>query len=137
MEERRQLTGREVALKQMLLPDEPEQRERVRALFEHEYHTLVQLKHPRVVTAFAEKVGSERRLAALYLLTVADIRGTSPRVWNAWKAKLLEDLFHATGAVLRGLFAEGTRPSSEDVAARIGFEPLDTRPLVQEQLATS
>jgi hypothetical protein len=41
-----------------------------------------------------------------------------------------------TGDFLRGLFAEGTRPSSEDVPARIGFEPLDTRPLVQEQLAT-
>jgi hypothetical protein len=41
-----------------------------------------------------------------------------------------------TGEFLRGLFAEGTRPSSEDVAARIGFDPLDTRPLVQEQLAT-
>jgi hypothetical protein len=42
-----------------------------------------------------------------------------------------------TGDFLRSLFAEGTRPSSEDVAARIGFEPFDTRPLVQEQLATS
>ena len=41
-----------------------------------------------------------------------------------------------TGDFLRGLFAEGTRPWSEDIAARIGFEPLDTRPLVQEQLAT-
>jgi hypothetical protein len=41
-----------------------------------------------------------------------------------------------TGEFLRELFAEGTRPSSEDVAARIGFDPLDTRPLVQEQLAT-
>jgi len=41
-----------------------------------------------------------------------------------------------TGEFLRGLFAEGTRPSSEDIAARIGFDPLDTRPLVQEQLAT-
>ena len=41
-----------------------------------------------------------------------------------------------TGDFLRSLFAEGTRPSSEDVAARIGFEPFDTRPLVQEQLAT-
>ncbi|HEX8011607.1 MAG TPA: [protein-PII] uridylyltransferase [Casimicrobiaceae bacterium] len=55
---------------------------------------------PAVVTAFAAKVASERRLAALYLLTVADIRGTSPRVWNAWKAKLLEELFHATQAEL-------------------------------------
>jgi hypothetical protein len=39
---------------------------------------------------------------------------------------------HATGEILRGLFAEGTRPSSEDVARRVGFEPLDTGPLVAE-----
>ncbi len=38
----------------------------------------------------------------------------------------------ATGEILRGLFAEGTVPSSEDVAARLGFEPLDTGPLVAE-----
>ena len=42
-----------------------------------------------------------------------------------------------TGEFLRGLFAEGTRPSSEDIAARIGFEPLDTRPLVQENVAAA
>ncbi len=57
---------------------------------------------PEVVQAFARKVGSERRLIALYLLTVADVRGTSPKVWNAWKAKLLEDLFRATRRVLTG-----------------------------------
>ena len=57
---------------------------------------------PDVVAAFAERVGSERRLVALYLLTVADIRGTSPKVWNAWKAQLLEDLFYATRARLAG-----------------------------------
>ncbi|HEY5694151.1 MAG TPA: hypothetical protein VIR14_06550 [Gaiellaceae bacterium] len=37
-----------------------------------------------------------------------------------------------TGEILRGLFAEGTRPSSEDVARRLGFDPLDTAPLVAE-----
>lgn len=57
---------------------------------------------PEVIRAFAERVGSERRLIALYLLTVADIRGTSPKVWNAWKAKLLEDLFRAARRVLTG-----------------------------------
>jgi [protein-PII] uridylyltransferase len=57
---------------------------------------------PEVVQAFARKVGSERRLIALYLFTVADIRGTSPKVWNAWKAKLLEDLFRATRRALTG-----------------------------------
>jgi [protein-PII] uridylyltransferase len=57
---------------------------------------------PEVVRAFAELVGTERRLVALYLFTVADIRGTSPKVWNAWKGKLLEDLFRATRRVLTG-----------------------------------
>jgi [protein-PII] uridylyltransferase len=57
---------------------------------------------PAVVQAFAARVRDERRLAALYLLTVADIRGTSPKVWNAWKAKLLEDLFWATRRLLAG-----------------------------------
>src|SRR5258706_7519855 len=57
---------------------------------------------PEVARAFAERVGSERRLVALYLLTVADIRGTSPRVWNAWKAKLLEDLFRLARRILAG-----------------------------------
>jgi [protein-PII] uridylyltransferase len=36
------------------------------------------------------------------LLTVADIRGTSPKVWNAWKGKLLEDLFKYTARALGG-----------------------------------
>jgi [protein-PII] uridylyltransferase len=60
------------------------------------------ITNPDVIAAFADKVSTERRLAALYILTVADIRGTSPRVWNAWKAKLLEDLFNATRARLAG-----------------------------------
>ena len=55
-----------------------------------------------VIRRFADLVQSERRLVALYLLTVADIRGTSPKVWNAWKGKLLEDLFCATRRLLSG-----------------------------------
>ncbi|GAB4111716.1 MAG: [protein-PII] uridylyltransferase [Tibeticola sp.] len=58
------------------------------------------LGDPDVIAAFAQRVGSERRLTALYLLTVADIRGTSPKVWNAWKGKLLEDLYRATRRAL-------------------------------------
>ena len=57
---------------------------------------------PDVVREFAEMVKTERRLIALYLFTVGDVRGTSPKVWNAWKAKLLEDLFRATRRVLTG-----------------------------------
>ena len=60
------------------------------------------LSDPQVIAAFAQRVGNERYLTALYLLTVADIRGTSPKVWNAWKGKLLEDLYRATLRVLGG-----------------------------------
>jgi [protein-PII] uridylyltransferase len=62
---------------------------------------------PDVIKQFAALVGDERRLTALYLLTVADIRGTSPKVWNTWKGKLLEDLYRVTLAVLGG-----TRPDA-------------------------
>ncbi len=60
------------------------------------------LSDPSVIERFAQRVGDERALTALYLLTVADIRGTSPKVWNAWKGKLLEDLYRATVRALGG-----------------------------------
>jgi [protein-PII] uridylyltransferase len=60
------------------------------------------LSDPEVIGTFARLVGTERRLTALYLLTVADIRGTSPKVWNAWKGKLLEDLYRLTLRALGG-----------------------------------
>jgi [protein-PII] uridylyltransferase len=60
------------------------------------------ISDPAVVKAFANRVADERRLNALYLLTVADIRGTSPKVWNAWKGKLLEDLYRLAGRLLTG-----------------------------------
>ncbi len=60
------------------------------------------LSDPEVVREFTLVVGDERRLTALYLLTVADIRGTSPKVWNSWKGKLLEDLYRQTLTMLGG-----------------------------------
>jgi [protein-PII] uridylyltransferase len=60
------------------------------------------LSDPEVIESFARHGNDPRRLTGLYLLTVADIRGTSPKVWNAWKGKLLEDLFRATLRALGG-----------------------------------
>ncbi len=60
------------------------------------------LSDPEVISEFATMARDERSLTALYILTVADIRGTSPKVWNAWKGKLLEDLFRSTRRILRG-----------------------------------
>jgi [protein-PII] uridylyltransferase len=68
------------------------------------------LGNPEVIKAFAQRVGNERYLTALYLLTVADIRGTSPKVWNAWKGKLLEDLYRYT---LRALGGRAPDPHAE------------------------
>ena len=72
------------------------------------------LSDAEVIGAFARRVGNERYLTALYLLTVADIRGTSPKVWNAWKGKLLEDLYRYT---LRMLGGRAPDPSA-DIEAR-------------------
>ncbi len=80
------------------------------------------LTDPDVVRSFVDRVGDERHLIALYLLTVADIRGTSPKVWNAWKAQLLENLFNATRRMLTGERSDrqdGQRGRQEEAMARL------------------
>ncbi len=61
---------------------------------------------PEVIHRFAGLVGSRERLDYLYLLTCADIAGTSPKLWNAWKDRLLADLYFAARRALR----EGLEP---------------------------
>ncbi len=58
------------------------------------------LSDPDTISDFARIVRTPHRLTALYLLTVADVRGTSPKVWNNWKARLLEELYHRTLGLL-------------------------------------
>ncbi|MEK8034814.1 [protein-PII] uridylyltransferase [Ideonella sp. DXS29W] len=72
------------------------------------------LSDPEVITAFARQMGDARHLTALYLLTVADIRGTGPKVWNAWKGKLLEDLYRLTLRALGG----GSPNADAEIEAR-------------------
>jgi [protein-PII] uridylyltransferase len=56
---------------------------------------------PDVIHRFATLVADRERLDYLYLLTCADIAGTSPKLWNAWKDRLLADLYTATRLALR------------------------------------
>ena len=56
---------------------------------------------PEVIHRFAVLVEDRQRLDYLYLLTCADIAGTSPKLWNAWKDRLLADLHTATRLALR------------------------------------
>ncbi len=62
------------------------------------------LGDPDVINEFAEIVGDTLHLDYLYLLTIADVRGTNPKLWNSWKAQLFRDLYELTKrALLRGL----------------------------------
>ncbi len=56
---------------------------------------------PEVIHRFATAVTDRERLDHLYLLTCADIAGTSPKLWNAWKDRLMADLYTATRLALR------------------------------------
>ncbi len=56
---------------------------------------------PDVVHRFAGVVADRERLDYLYLLTCADIAGTSPALWNDWKDRLLAELYSATRLALR------------------------------------
>jgi [protein-PII] uridylyltransferase len=70
---------------------------------------------PEVVHRFAVQVGEWGRLDALYLLTIADIAGTSPKLWNSWKDRLLADLYVSARYVLR---RDLERPARAEVRVR-------------------
>ncbi len=59
------------------------------------------LGDPDVINEFAETVGDRTLLDYLYVLTVADVRGTDPKLWNSWKAQLFRDLYELTKRALR------------------------------------
>lgn len=59
------------------------------------------INDPDVVLEFAKNMGNTNRLDYLFLLTVADMRGTNPGKWNSWKYSLLSSLYKQTKRVLR------------------------------------
>jgi len=71
------------------------------------------LADPEVIAAFARRCDSVARLSALFLLTVADIRGTNPAIWNSWKDKLIRELYLASRRLL-----EGHAPHPDQVETR-------------------
>jgi [protein-PII] uridylyltransferase len=59
------------------------------------------ISDPEVIHEFARRVGDQAHLDYLYVLTVADVRGTNPKLWNAWKARLIEEFYERTKQALR------------------------------------
>lgn len=59
------------------------------------------LSDPALIESFAQEARTQERLTMLYLLTFADMKGTSPKVWTDWKRGLLRELYLATRSVLQ------------------------------------
>jgi [protein-PII] uridylyltransferase len=59
------------------------------------------ISDPDIIHDFAQRVGDQVHLDYLYVLTVADVRGTNPKLWNTWKARLFEEFYERTKRALR------------------------------------
>src|SRR4030088_3200694 len=59
------------------------------------------ISDPDIIHEFARRVGDQVHLDYLYVLTVSDVRGTNPKLWNAWKARLFEQFYERTKRALR------------------------------------
>jgi [protein-PII] uridylyltransferase len=75
------------------------------------------LNDRKTIEDFASIVQSVERLKLLLILTVCDIRGVGPGVWNGWKGQLLRTLYFETELLLTGGFSEVTR-AERTAAAR-------------------
>jgi [protein-PII] uridylyltransferase len=57
---------------------------------------------PKTILDLADTIQSPERLRLLLILTVADMRAVSAKVWNGWKATLLRELYSRVAEVLAG-----------------------------------
>ncbi|MEM9270544.1 MAG: HD domain-containing protein, partial [Pseudomonadota bacterium] len=93
------------------------------------------ISDPRTVSDFAQVTQSPSRLKLLLVLTVCDIRGVGPGVWNNWKAMLLRGLYRETMAHLTGQI-HGSRPERVASAQDALVKAMDgwPKPLVRAEL---
>jgi [protein-PII] uridylyltransferase len=90
------------------------------------------ISDPKVIHEFAKHVGDQTHLDYLYVLTVSDVRGTNPKLWNNWKSSLFAEFYERTRQALRRgletpidqdeLIAE-TQTNARELLARAGCAP--------------
>lgn len=90
------------------------------------------LNDPSVIQHFADQAGNVIRLNYLYLLTIADIRGTNPTLWNNWRSTLLADLYKYTAFQLRVDLPRDNATIIEDIKAS-ALAQLEQRNYSQQQ----
>lgn len=92
----------------------------------------------KVIDEFARAVGDETHLDYLYVLTVADVRGTNPKIWNSWKETLFWELYQLTKRALRRGFSNPidkeelileTQARAEQLLHEQGLEPARWQPI--------
>ncbi len=111
----------------------PEETETVSWLVLH--HLLISqtafkrdIEDPKTILDIADLVQSPERLRLLLVLTVADMRAVSAKVWNGWKATLLREVYWRVAEVLAGGLSVPERDvrvarAREAAAAMIGAWP--------------
>nr|WP_245629292.1 [protein-PII] uridylyltransferase [Celeribacter indicus] len=113
------------------------------------YHLLMSdmaqkrdIADPRTVRDFAKAVKTRERLDLLTVLTVCDIRGVGPGVWNNWKAVLLRSLHAQTAHALEHGLEEINRDAREGEAKKVlraalsDWDPADRRAELQRHYGT-
>ena len=94
------------------------------------------ISDPEEIQRFAEIVGTQERLDYLYTLTVADIAGTNPELWNAWRSSLMRQLYTETRRALgRGLQNPIAREEVIGATKRAAAEALEYRGFLEDELA--
>nr|WP_280652833.1 [protein-PII] uridylyltransferase [Jannaschia formosa] len=83
------------------------------------------ISDPRTIRDFAKAVKTRERLDMLTVLTVCDIRGVGPSVWNNWKAQMLRALHRATASALENGLEDVNRETREARAKQLFREAMD------------
>lgn len=120
-------TGRRLALKRLLVKDEGDKQEEITRLFEHEYYTLAQLAHPRVVEVYG--FGKDETAGSYYtmeLLDGGDLRELSPLPWQRACSLLVDicsvlSLLHSRRLIHRDLTPRNVRCTQDLKAKLIDF----------------
>ncbi|WP_284179404.1 [protein-PII] uridylyltransferase [Rhabdaerophilum sp. SD176] len=82
------------------------------------------ISDPRTIATFTENIHTMERLRLLLVLTVCDIRGVGPGVWNGWKGQLLRSLYRETEMMLSGDYGGAERGERIQLAQRALREKL-------------